>query len=541
MDVDYAYPPSASFLCPVCQDVYTDPVITRSCNHSFCSACIFQSLERESLCPLCRSFVHSEDLHPNLVLSSLVGELMVYCTYRDHGCSQLERKDDIAAHVLQCEYTPMVCDHAALGCTYTGIARSMPDHLKHCVYEQLKPLIASMSNRIDILEDKLQTQNTELEMLRALLSEPHSSAPRSPQPSPLVSSISMKKEASEEGMVSGMTSPELRHSQSHDTLIYNTRTVSNPETSWVHGDIICRKTFAHHASGVTSVCYGQDMLFSAMHDGSIEVLNLKDPSVKTFLHEHRMSVWALALHSGSQRLFSAGRDGILKAWDLSEYMKGESTSITSLPPLSSEHGKIYSLAVMGSRLFSASSDKTVKVWDVNTLENVATFTGHSNNINAITVLQDDQIVTASSDRTLKIWDTTTGRCTRTIPTQTEALDCASGDGLLFASTYDALIHAFSLDDARPLARLDGHNWEVWQLTYAGQDGRGGTAAALGSGAGPAGKLFSASFDHTIRRWDTRTWTCDQVLRGHKGYVHAMTLGDGCLITGCADKTVKMWW
>jgi WD40 repeat protein len=62
--------------------------------------------------------------------------------------------------------------------------------------------------------------------------------------------------------------------------------------------------------------------------------------------------------------------------------------------------------------------------------------------------------------------------------------------------------------------------------------------ALGGGDGPAGKLFSGSFDHTVRRWDTRMWQCDLVLRGHKGYVHAMTLGDGCLVTGCADKTIK---
>ncbi|KAI8049268.1 WD40-repeat-containing domain protein [Syncephalis plumigaleata] len=548
IDVQYVYPPSNSFFCPVCQDVYTDPVITRACNHSFCYACLFQSLENESLCPLCRGYIHSEELHPNLALSNLIGELMVYCGYREHGCLQTMRKDDLVAHMAQCEYKPVICDHASLGCEYKGVAAFMPEHLNHCVYEQLKPLISSMSARIDLLEERLQKQHNELEMLHALLRENGTSAPMSPQPSSPALSMSMKKTISEEGMASTRTlssravSPELRHSLSYDTLHHPTRTTTDTQSSWVHGDIICRRTFSHHTSGVTSVCYGQDTLFTAMHDGSIEVLDLKNTERKTFLHEHRMSVWALALHSNLNRLFSAGRDGTLKAWDLSKYMTSESVDIPPLATLSSEHGKIYSLVVMGDRLFSGSSDKTIKVWDANTFENLATFTGHTNNINSITVLQDNHIVTASSDRTLKIWDTVTGQCTRTIPTQAEALDCAYGDGLLFASTYDALIHAYSLEDTRSLARLDGHNWEVWQLAYAGQYGRQGAASsALGSGTGLAGKLFSGSFDHTIRRWDTRMWSCDLVLRGHKGYVHAMTLGDGCLISGCADKTVKMWW
>ncbi|RKP10494.1 WD40-repeat-containing domain protein [Thamnocephalis sphaerospora] len=541
-DVEFVQTPSASFLCPVCQDVYQDPLITRSCNHSFCSTCIFQSIEVEALCPLCRSHIRNDDLHPNLVLSNLVGELQVYCTNRAHGCLTTVRLDDLPTHMAQCAFTPVKCHHATLGCRFVGPERAVTPHLEVCAYEQLKPFIATMNDRVKTLEDQLQTHTEELETLRALLTEQS----RVLLPSPTSSTI-MTKQPSMDGIsipvsTNGTTSPEPAINGELAGLVSaGMRSTVDPWDSWVHGSIICRRTINYHASGVTSLCYGDDILFSGAHNGSIKVLNVRDEQKVYTLHDHRMSVWALAHHSDANRLFSAGKDGNIKAWDVASCLNAidEGERARPISTLSNRHGKIYGLAILGDRLFSASSDKTIKVWDVHTLENTATFTGHNNNINSITPLHDGRIVTASSDHTLKIWDVATGMCTRTIPTQAEALDCAAGDGLLFASTYDALIHAFSLEDARPLARLEGHDWEVWQLAYAGQSGHGGSAGALGGGEGPAAKLFSASFDHTVRRWDTRMWRCDLVLRGHKGYVHAMTLGDGCLVTGCADKTIKV--
>lgn len=54
-EVEFVTPPSQSLLCPVCHDVCHEPLITNVCHHSFCTACIFQTLEQgESACPLCR-------------------------------------------------------------------------------------------------------------------------------------------------------------------------------------------------------------------------------------------------------------------------------------------------------------------------------------------------------------------------------------------------------------------------------------------------------------------------------------------------------
>ena len=102
----------------------------------------------------------------------------------------------------------------------------------------------------------------------------------------------------------------------------------------------------------------------------------------------------------------------------------------------------------------------------------------------------------------QIWDVTTGTCIHTIScNSSEVLDVAFGDNMLFASTNDAVTHVYNINEnhSTAISTLAGHNWEVWQLVYTD------------------GALFSASFDHTIKRWDVRNrMKCDATLKGHQG-------------------------
>lgn len=42
-------------------------------------------------------------------------------------------------------------------------------------------------------------------------------------------------------------------------------------------------------------------------------------------------------------------------------------------------------------------------------------------------------------------------------------------------------------------------------------------------------------------WDCQTFTCLKTLTGHKGYVHALTLGNNYrLFSGSGDKTIKVF-
>jgi WD40 repeat protein len=75
----------------------------------------------------------------------------------------------------------------------------------------------------------------------------------------------------------------------------------------------------------------------------------------------------------------------------------------------------------------------------------------------------------------------------------------------------------------------GHNWEVWRLEYNFYN------------------LFSGSHDHTIKRWgkfylnvDVRNFQNISTLTGHRGYIHALTWSKFALVSGCADRTIKIW-
>ncbi|KAJ3319903.1 hypothetical protein HDU76_000426 [Blyttiomyces sp. JEL0837] len=235
------------------------------------------------------------------------------------------------------------------------------------------------------------------------------------------------------------------------------------------------------------------------------------------ISEHRTGVTSLAVFEGS--LYSGAYDGSIKAWST------EQNNVECLATLADHRRKIYSLVVHGDRLYSGSSDGKIKVWNLDDLTCIATLEGHTEGINALTVLNSTTMVSASSDKTIKIWDLPTSTVTHSIEESTsEVLDItvSSGMNMLFSSSYDANIIAYDLNSYSRIRTLSGHNWEVWQVEFTD------------------GYLFSGSHDHTIKRWDPRMFVESCTLKGHKGYVHALVAGNSCLISGCADKSIKIW-
>ena len=328
-----------------------------------------------------------------------------------------------------------------------------------------------------------------------------------------------------------------------------------------------------HTTGVTSLTHFGGRLFTGSYDGTCRVFDEQGHHLST-LKGHQSSVWGLGcseLHTSSPqnpatRLFSGGSDGTVHVWDLPDFMcfsspasrtasptLSESSSstpildsnghvITTACPSSSlqiHSGKVYSVLVphMPSKtplLFTSSSDCTICVTNSQTLDSVCVLNGHTDTINSLAYMPEtNHLLSCAADQTIKIWDLTTQQCIRTIiDISTEILDIAIGSNMLFASTYDATIGVISLNDYTPITTLCSHSWEVWQLEFVASNGHA--------------KLFSGSFDHTIKRWDPRTMLCDLTLTGHKGFVHALTSsktgfgGEGALISGCADRTVKIW-
>ena len=52
------------------------------------------------------------------------------------------------------------------------------------------------------------------------------------------------------------------------------------------------------------------------------------------------------------------------------------------------------------------------------------------------------------------------------------------------------------------------------------------------------KLFSGSYDGTVKVWDTETLQCLKTLAGHAGPVRTLVLSAGHMFSGSYDKTVS---
>ncbi|KAI9190347.1 E3 ubiquitin-protein ligase traf7 [Blastocladiella emersonii ATCC 22665] len=526
---------SMSLQCPICYEVCTEPVITHVCHHSFCASCIAKSLEHEPYCPLCRRRLRAEDLHPNLALAGLISELPVFCKFKRFGCPAVVRYDSREHHSRECGFAPAKCALHRFGCGFTGAAQDVQRHeATSCVFAALRVYLEATETRIRTLEETVLQQQAEMARMSVAIAK-----------YPL---LARSLAAGSDGTSSPLPMDAVEDGE--------------PAEIFPLGDIQCRRTIREHTCGVASVAYHDGTIYSGAHDGTIKVFNAETGTPLRSLAAHRETVWSLAVDA-RRRLFSASRDGTIKVWDMSRphtasVSSGTGTGggedgLTSRVPLldtlTSHAGKIYSLAITddSTRMYSGSGDRTVRVWDLAAASSPSTsvpciglFQGHTQGVNALCLadasIAGGALLTASNDKTVKVWDRATGACTRTLALAAEVLDVAADpvSGLVFASTYDATISAFDLrapapavdpaSDAlsAPVAVLAGHNWEVWRLQVVD------------------GVLFSGSFDHSIKRWDTRTFEATATLKGHRGFVHALAAGHGSLISGCADRTIKIW-
>ena len=73
-----------------------------------------------------------------------------------------------------------------------------------------------------------------------------------------------------------------------------------------------------------------------------------------------------------------------------------------------------------------------------------------------------------------------------------------------------------------LATLRGHTQSVCCLTFH------------------ENKLYSGSYDRTIRIWNTETYEEIATLEGHTEAVYCLTLHENKLYSGSNDKTIRVW-
>ncbi|XP_053675555.1 WD repeat-containing protein 48 homolog [Anopheles nili] len=210
---------------------------------------------------------------------------------------------------------------------------------------------------------------------------------------------------------------------------------------------------------------------------------------------HRNGVNALQLDSINGRLYSAGRDAIIRLWN--------STQPNSHEPYiqSMEHHNDWVndivLCCGGRNLISASCDTTVKVWNAHKGFCMSTLRTHRDYVQALAYAKDrEQVASAGLDKAIFLWD---------------------------VNTLTALTAS---NNTVTTSSISGSKDSIYSLAM-----------------NPSGTIIvSGSTENTLRIWDPRTCNKIAKLKGHTENVKALVVSeDGTqVVSGSSDGKIKLW-
>ena len=129
---------SENFHCPICLNVFKDPVMCQRNQHCFCRPCITRHLTNSKSCPSCMEELTLETLTraPRIVRSCL-SELKIRCEFYNRGCRECVHLEDLETHMKDCGFTPVLCSNE--GCLAEFNKRDQTHHeTETCEFRKAK-------------------------------------------------------------------------------------------------------------------------------------------------------------------------------------------------------------------------------------------------------------------------------------------------------------------------------------------------------------------------------------------------------------------
>ncbi|XP_015116192.1 WD repeat-containing protein 48 [Diachasma alloeum] len=208
---------------------------------------------------------------------------------------------------------------------------------------------------------------------------------------------------------------------------------------------------------------------------------------------HRAGVNSLQYDAVLHRLYSAGRDSIIRIWNCKNMKE---PFIQSMEHHTDWVNDIV-LCCGGKNLISASSDTTVKVWNAHKGFCMSTLRTHKDYVKALAYAKDrEQVASAGLDRQIFLWD---------------------------VNTLTALTAS---NNTVTTSSLAGNKDSIYSLAMNP----------------PGTVIVSGSTEKVLRVWDPRTCNKLMKLRGHADNIKALVLnrdGSQCL-SASSDGTIKLW-
>nr|XP_022342955.1 E3 ubiquitin-protein ligase TRAF7-like isoform X1 [Crassostrea virginica] len=570
------------FLCPVCGQLYRNPVINIKCGHTFCKNCASGC----SRCPVDDEQCDSSQLIVNRLVVGQIDELLIYCKYGIRkqngayvqdptGCQEQIYIGNRHQHENECSFTPKhcpndaencgtfcsseldqhlqicpyyECEHKDKGCEFHGRKEEVKDHLEKCGYRGLPKTISQRD---------FQDQTKALESENRCLREKLDSLTKRVE---ILEGNKNSLESSLEMCLSNYQNLNKKH-EALQTLVEQLMTTRNRRSMTSPGN--SAEAIRQRTSSTSSF----PRLLSGDHGPKLS----PSPSLKPetwkmpfqfkcigSLRGHKKAVWCFALYK--QRLYSSGGDNLIKVWDLDvitngciKTMEGHTGVVHTLAVyenklvsggedlsirvwnldsqteenciFNAHDNLISSMVVVGDNLFTASYS-LIKVWDMKTLALVHTISGLHHWVRALVVSLDKECLYSGCHNTIGIWSTSGSfQHLGNIPHNYGSIySLAITHDFLIVGTYNRNIQVFDLSKNQHVFSLRGHIGVVTSLTVT-----------------PSGRfLFSSSSDQTIMVWNLENMLPIQTLHRHEAGVNAVILYGDFLLSGSEDHEIKLF-
>jgi pleiotropic regulator 1 len=308
-------------------------------------------------------------------------------------------------------------------------------------------------------------------------------------------------------------------------------TVRQARPQW-HAPWKLMRVISGHLGWVRSLAVepGNKWFASGAGDRTIKIWDLASGSLKLTLTGHISTVRGLAVSPRHPLLFSCGEDKMVKCWDL------ETNKV-----IRHYHGHlsgVYTLSLHPTLdvLVTGGRDGVARVWDMRTRSNIHVLSGHKGTVADVKCQEvDPQVITASLDSTIRLWDLAAGKTMGVLTHHKKGVRTLAThpNEFTFASGSANSIKQWKLPEAAFLTNFEGHNSIVNTLAVNVDN-----------------VLFSGADDGTVSFWDWKTGHRFQdtasiaqpgSLDAEAGiFASTFDLSGSRLITGEADKTIKIW-
>ncbi|XP_076663774.1 notchless protein homolog 1 [Andrena cerasifolii] len=326
----------------------------------------------------------------------------------------------------------------------------------------------------------------------------------------------------------------------------------------------CTGSLEGHKEAVISVAFSPDgqCLASGSGDTTVRFWDIYTQTPQFTCEGHKHWVLCISWSPCGRKLVSACKNGTILLWNpktgkqIGRAMSGHKMWVTSLcwEPFHKNPECQY--------FVSASKDCDLRIWDTVRAQVVRILSGHTKSVTSVKWGGSGLIYSASQDRTVKVWRAEDGILCRTLEghahwVNTLALNVdyvlrtgpfhlgknenetetsveyakkqyeSVGEEILVSGSDDFTLYLWKPEkEKKSIARMTGHQQLINDVKFS-----------------PNGRVIaSASFDKSIKLWESSTGTYIASLRGHVQAVYsiAWSADSRLLASGSADSTLKVW-